>query len=193
MKPTKLINLWGGPGSGKSTLAADVFATFKKQGKNVELVTEYAKSFAWEGKKITSLDQIQIAASQSIAEERLIGKVEYVVTDSPSLLGAFYDEFYNGSSVVTQMLLALRARRKDRFVSEVDLFLQPRIVGYSSVGRFESADAAESISYSLLRWLCNNHVYAQQLQAPTVEEVSRYLSYELPPSGAFLSRKPEHE
>ena len=45
---TVVINLFGGPGCGKSTIAAELFAILKKQGYEVELVTEYAKDKVWE-------------------------------------------------------------------------------------------------------------------------------------------------
>ena len=41
-KQLKVINLYGGPGTGKSTTAAALFALIKREGYNVELVTEFA-------------------------------------------------------------------------------------------------------------------------------------------------------
>lgn len=47
---TRVITLWGGPGSGKSTMAAEIYARLKRQLCNVEMVREYVKGWAWEGR-----------------------------------------------------------------------------------------------------------------------------------------------
>jgi len=86
----KIINLFGGPGVGKSTLAAGVFSLMKLEGKDVELVTEYAKELVWESVALENLSQLNIFANQYKRIARLDGKVEYVVTDSPLLLSSIY-------------------------------------------------------------------------------------------------------
>jgi len=87
---TKIINLFAGPGAGKSTLAAGMFYEMKKQGKSVELVTEYAKDVVWEENHIQLEDQLFVTANQNKRLWRLRGKVDYVINDSPLLLGIHY-------------------------------------------------------------------------------------------------------
>lgn len=86
----KVINLFGGPGIGKSTIAADLFALMKREGYNVELVNEYAKEVTWEGHFSYLEDEFYILAHQNRRLVRLKGKVDYVITDSPILLGLAY-------------------------------------------------------------------------------------------------------
>ena len=86
----KVINLFGGPGVGKSTIAADLFAMMKREGHNVELVNEYAKEVTWEGHFSYLDDEFYILAHQNRRLVRLKGKVDYVITDSPILLGLAY-------------------------------------------------------------------------------------------------------
>jgi len=86
----KVINLFGGPGVGKSTVAADLFAMMKREGYNVELVNEYAKEVTWEGHFSYLDDEFYILAHQNRRLVRLKGKVDYVITDSPVLLGLAY-------------------------------------------------------------------------------------------------------
>lgn len=87
----KVINLFGGPGAGKSTTAAGLFFRMKNFGLNVELVTEYAKDLTWEDRqKLLGDDQLYVFAKQQRRLNRLKGKVDYVVTDSPLLLGLAY-------------------------------------------------------------------------------------------------------
>ncbi len=85
-----VINLFGGPSIGKSTQAAGLFYEMKKQGYNVELVTEYAKELVWENRTKTFEDQLYITIKQHHRIQNLIGQVDYVITDSPILLGIMY-------------------------------------------------------------------------------------------------------
>ena len=95
-----VINIFGGPGVGKSTLAAEVFAHFKKNKLNVELVTEYAKDLVWEERNNILKDQLYILAKQNRRLERLRNKgIDVVVTDSPLLLGKIYFDLYNFNDI----------------------------------------------------------------------------------------------
>lgn len=86
----KVINLWGSPGAGKSTVAAGLFYKMKCAGYNVELVTEYAKDVTWEQRTELFKDQLYLLAHQNRRLERLRGKVDYCITDSPLLLTVAY-------------------------------------------------------------------------------------------------------
>lgn len=95
----KVINLWGPPGSGKSTVAAGLFYRMKMQDYNVELISEFAKDVTWEGHHNIFLDQLYIFAQQNRKLERLRGKVDYAINDSPLLMQlaycpeGYYDKF----------------------------------------------------------------------------------------------------
>ena len=90
----KVINFFGGPGCGKSTTASGLFYTMKKQGYSVELVTEYAKELVWENSKEVLADQLYLLANQNRKLERLRGKVDFVIADSPLLIAAHYGKLY---------------------------------------------------------------------------------------------------
>lgn len=93
-RPTMVVNLYGGPGAGKTTAAWELAAELKKQGVVTEYVPEYAKELVWDG-RLDLLDgsaehQRAILKEQHRRIERLVGKVEVIVTDSPVLLSVFY-------------------------------------------------------------------------------------------------------
>lgn len=89
---TKVINLFAGPGAGKSTTAAGLFYKMKRLGLSVELVTEYAKEKVYENALDIMADQLYLLAKQNRKLDRLVGKVDWIITDSPLLLCAYYGE-----------------------------------------------------------------------------------------------------
>ena len=106
------INLYGGPNSGKSTIAAAVFVELKAQLINCELVREFAKELVYEGKDMRTLDEgerLSLLAEQLHRERILDEKVDYLVTDSPMLLTAYYH------SKDYAKLIALNNLKKNEF------------------------------------------------------------------------------
>ena len=87
---TKVINLFGNPGSGKSTVAAYLFSELKSRGLEVELVTETAKDLVWDEDIKRLSNQMYVFSTQLHRVDRLIGKVQYIITDSPLLLQIGY-------------------------------------------------------------------------------------------------------
>lgn len=86
----KVINIWGGPGIGKSTTAAGLFNLMKRKGMSVELVSEYAKDLTWAKHWQALGNQLLILAEQDNRLRRLVGQVEWVITDSPLPTGIAY-------------------------------------------------------------------------------------------------------
>jgi adenylate kinase family enzyme len=91
MMRSVVINLFAGPGAGKSTTAARLFSSLKLLGKNAELVQEFAKGAVWE-KRSQKLFACQpyITGKQIWQQARLADEVEFMVSDSPILLGLAY-------------------------------------------------------------------------------------------------------
>lgn len=90
MKNTRVINYFGAPSSGKSTLAAGVFYKLKMLGHDVELVTEFAKELVWQKREKCLGDQFYVIAQQHHRMWTLNGQVDFIITDSPILLGLIY-------------------------------------------------------------------------------------------------------
>ncbi len=92
---TKIVNLFAGPCVGKSTLAAQLFSWFKTNTDGeYELLSEVAKDLSWE-RRWEALDcQPYIFGQQLFKQQKLVGKVDYVFTDSPIILSNVYESRY---------------------------------------------------------------------------------------------------
>ena len=106
---TAVVNLYGGPGVGKSTSAAYLFYLLKAAGCNAELVREYVKEWAWEGRRINDYDQMYFLGKQLRKESLLYGRASHVVTDSPVLLGVYYARCFSPPHLAGGVEAAARA------------------------------------------------------------------------------------
>ena len=91
---TLIVNAFGGPGVGKTTCCWHIASELKKRGILTEYVSEYAKELVYEERfdllDDTMAGQKIIFNEQKHRLDRLLGKVEIVVTDSPLLLSIIY-------------------------------------------------------------------------------------------------------
>lgn len=95
-KTTIVINAFAGAGAGKTTACLEICEKLKKAGYVAEYVQEYPKELVWE-ENMELLDgteehQYVILQEQMKRQDRLIGKVDFCVTDSPLLLNCIYDK-----------------------------------------------------------------------------------------------------
>lgn len=147
-----VVNIFGGPGAGKSTTAAGLFYKMKQKGLNVELVTEYAKDMTWEGRMNILGDQLYVLAKQQRRVARLVGKVDYVVTDAPFFLGLVYME---PDYLRTFEPLVLEAW--DRYENHC-FMLNRKNIQFQEVGRNQDAKQALEIDNKLHRLLNSRRI-----------------------------------
>jgi deoxyadenosine/deoxycytidine kinase len=153
---TKYVNIFGGPGVGKSTAAASLFVEMKKLGLKVELVTEVAKDFVWEDRLTTLSIQPYITIKQFRNLVRLKGKVDYVITDAPILLGCVYADKYAPTlpSSYKNFIVDLHRYELD---PSINIVLQ-RSFKYDSTGRYQNEDQAKELDRDILKVLNDNKV-----------------------------------
>lgn len=146
------VNFYSGPGAGKSTLAARTFAELKIRGYDIEHIPEYIKTWAHEGRKPISYDQLYVFAKQLKAEDVILRNVDLIVTDSPLLMNAAYSKLYNVPC--TPHLIKL-AQEFDREFQPINFFIN-RTVPYVNKGRYQDNNVAIYFDSFLLDFLEEN-------------------------------------
>lgn len=136
-KKTLLINFYGGPGCGKSTICAGLFYQLKILGYNCEMALEFAKDKVWEESYKVLDDQIYILGKQFHKLYRLKDKVDIIITDSPILLGAYYQK--TRSKALEDLILECRGE-----FNNIDIFLE-RSTDYDPNGRMQTQEEALKI------------------------------------------------
>jgi hypothetical protein len=139
-----LLNLWAAPGVGKSSLRARLFNMMKARGDLVEEVTEFAKDLTYEENMRALADQFYVTAMQEHRCFRLIGKVNFIVTDSPIGMGPVYAS--SGVGTLRELIEAMRARYHN-----VDIYLRrdPKRP-YRTYGRNQSEAESKALDLPIL-------------------------------------------
>lgn len=158
---TTVVNLFGGPGCGKSTVATGLFSQMKQKRISSEYVSEYAKEITWEGTQALLENQIHVFAEQFRRQYRLLGKVNYIVTDSPLLLSAVYFD-----RLAKQLLKENRcpftpdfiAQTRSYFISAFNQFdnhnyILDRTKPYDTAGRNQSLEEAKLLDAEITAML----------------------------------------
>lgn len=144
---TLVVNLFGGPGVGKSTGAAYIFSKLKLLGINCEYVPEFTKECVWEGDQFPLKHcQLKIIGEQSLRINRLLGKVDVIVTDSPLLLTVGYTDEKPYHDICVY---------ESKKQNSLNIVLN-RVAKYNPVGRNESEKEAKEVDNKIMKFLKDN-------------------------------------
>lgn len=144
-----IVNLFGSPSAGKSTQAAGLFYKLKMRGIQCELITEKAKDLTWE-QNFTALNhQLFVSGNQVYRQERVENKVDVVITDSPILLGLFYNTDPNQETkkLLEKLLLSV-FKNKDN----INVWIN-RKHNYNAIGRNQNEEESNAISQKISKFL----------------------------------------
>jgi hypothetical protein len=140
-KVTVVINAFGGPGAGKSTASLGIAEELKKLGYVAEYIPEYAKELVWD-ENWDMLDgseehQFKILQEQMKRMDRLIGKVDFIITDAPILLNQIY---HRELTLEYEQMLQELYNQYDNF----NFIVQRDTNNFENIGRIHNLD--ESLS-----------------------------------------------
>lgn len=139
---TTVIQLFGGPSAGKSTIAAELFVLMKKSSRfgSVELVQEYAKELVWQERFDELKIQKNVTNGQIQKIMPLVGKVDYLITDSPLLLGIVYSPEEEMREIQNLVF-----SNTDRFSKTINIFIERGDGEYETAGRIHNEDEAKEV------------------------------------------------
>jgi hypothetical protein len=157
---TTIINLYGGPGCGKSTSAAYLFYLLKCDQQNVELVREYVKDWAYEARKFSAYDEIYFMGKQVRHESMLFGKVNWIVTDAPVYMTAYYARIHCGPILAKGVLAEAEAFYQQATEDGHQYYhiLLHRTTPYAQEGRYQNEQEALSIDEGVQKMMLQMEV-----------------------------------
>jgi len=169
------INLFAGPGAGKSTVAAYVYASLKSYGVAIELVREYVKIWAYEERPIGSFDQLYVFAKQLKAEDVLLrdDRTDYVITDSPVALTAWYAREYEFKGWVE--LMDLSDIFEEKFPS-ISIFLNRGDKTYHEHGRYQTYEEALDYDIKIKGHLKDFHIPFLEMSFDNIDGIASYVA-----------------
>ena len=150
MSGTLVVNLLGGPGCGKSTAMAGVFNEMKVLGVNAEECSEWIKEKVYDGDAYPFENQIYTFAQQLRKQDAMDGKVDYIVSDSPLILSAFYGSDKYSRPEFNELVLAEFKR-----FNNLNVFIE-RPLGFQEEGRVHSQDESVAIDKRIKEYM-NKH------------------------------------
>ena len=168
---SKIINFFGGPGIGKSTQASGLFTEMKKHHMSVEYTYEFPKEVAWEGNVSQLKDQFFITANQHRNISRLYGKVDYIIVDSPIILGC-YPAYHYGMSGLGNFIWKLFKQ-----YNNINILLKRNDETYDTNGRLQGLQEAQEIDLDIKQTLDVNSIHYSEFTVhnDTPLEIYRYL------------------
>lgn len=174
-KNTIVINAFAGPGAGKTTSCLEVAEKLKKQGFVTEYVQEYAKELVYDNNLIM-LDghyehQFVILNEQMKRINRLYGKVDFIITDSPILLNNTYlnedknTEVYSAYSDSVNKLYGL--------YNNFNYFVERDTSVFEKEGRIHNLEQSIAIDNELKNMLHNNQIDFDVYTHATIDNIVR--------------------
>lgn len=154
---TTLINLFGSSSAGKSSLMADLFYALKLEGKTVEMCPEIIKQWAWDGIKPNKYDQYFLMGQEIKQQSRLLGKVDYIISDSPVMQNSFYNDYLNFKDNLYQPTKDyLELMEGDGHI--IQNFFLYRNKPFETQGRYQTAEESDRIAECLVNYLTEHNV-----------------------------------
>ncbi len=173
-KKTTVVNIYGPPGSGKSVLAAELYVALSKQGKSVELVRECFKRYAWAGYTPTVYEQLHMISCQMKEETALYGKVDYIITDSPIVLGEFYADYYHQHKTYDSLQSQVQIN-----VNKLHYFLDIDRDLYNQNGRYSNLEESILIQNKMLSYITLHITDEMTIMSRGVEARAGYILQDL--------------
>jgi len=155
-KPIRRINILGGAGCGKSTSSSYVYSVMKKDGYNIELVTEYVKNWAFEYREPQSFDQVYLFAKQMRQEDLILrNNIDLIITDSPLYLSICYAYYYECDYYNHLLSLAMDFEKE---YPSLNILLNRANCEYRIDGRYQDLNQAITFDKFLRKFMKTENI-----------------------------------
>ncbi len=166
---TKIINFIGAPSVGKSLMASLIFSELKMRHLKAEYVQEHAKMLIYQELFEELNNQHSVSMNQYKMLKSINGKVNYICTDSPLLLGLYYNRAYKTNICNVEKLEKLLLQKIDEF-NNIYIFLKRNdSFPYEIEGRVHNENESKQIEKEL-------ELLLQEFKIPYITVVSDRLS-----------------
>lgn len=174
-KHTIVINAFAGPGAGKTTSCLEVAEKLKKQGFVTEYVQEYAKELVYDNNLIM-LDghyehQFDILKEQVKRINRLYGKVDFILTDSPVLLNNTYLNEDKGTN--DYVTYCENVKKIYTLYDNFNYFVERDKSAFEEEGRIHNLEQSIAIDNELKNMLHNNQIDFDVYTHATIDNIVR--------------------
>lgn len=174
-KHTIVINAFAGPGAGKTTSCLEVAEKLKKQGFVTEYVQEYAKELVYNNNLIM-LDghyehQFDILKEQVKRINRLYGKVDFILTDSPVLLNNTY--LNEDKSTNDYVAYCENVKKIYTLYDNFNYFVERDKSAFEEEGRIHNLEQSIVIDDELKNTLHNNQIDFATYTHSTIDNIVR--------------------
>lgn len=174
-KHTIVINAFAGPGAGKTTSCLEVAEKLKKQGFVTEYVQEYAKELVYDNNLIM-LDghyehQFGILKEQVKRINRLYGKVDFILTDSPVLLNNTYLNEDKGTN--DYVAYCENVKKIYTLYDNFNYFVERDKSAFEEEGRIHNLEQSIVIDDELKNTLHNNQIDFATYTHSTIDNIVR--------------------
>jgi hypothetical protein len=142
---TVVVNFIGGAGVGKSLMSALTFAELKMRHLNSEIVSEYAKNLVWQNRLDELDNQYQVSYEQYRMIKPLDNVVDYIICDSPLLVGVFYNRYHKMNVCNIEKTERMIKSKMSEF-KNVYIFLERNLeYPFTQEGRLQNENEAKEI------------------------------------------------
>jgi uncharacterized protein YozE (UPF0346 family) len=145
---TKVINFVGSPSVGKSLICALVFSHLKLHHYTAEYIQEYAKMLIYLEKFDELYNQYNVSFQQYKMINSVKNKVEYCVTDSPLLLGLYYNRNFSQNVSNVQKTEEMILSKMSEF-DNIYIFLERGDYPFEETGRIHNYEQSLQIEKEL--------------------------------------------
>lgn len=171
------INLFGGPGVGKSSTAAKIFSELKQQNYNIEIVSEWIKTWSYQKYKLKSFDQFYCFGKQLRKEDVLLSnEVELLISDSPLILNIIYSKKYGNEYWKPCLNIAELYEKK---YPSINILLDRVGIQYKTEGRYESYNEAIFMDNYIHTFLEKNYIKYINFETRNIDDILNYILGEI--------------